>query len=424
LLKYRYRRLDDARAYAKENGYKGAMIPWQTADDGKEETQEVHYNPMADSWGPDLSRAQRHVSIAVAFNMLRYYDFTRDNDFIREFGGEVILEICRFWASIARLDDKDGRYHIEGVMGPDEFHEKYPDKSEEEGGIRDNSYTNIMVSWLFSKADHIKQIVPDEVEQKIGLKQEEVDQWKEIAQKLTVVMNEDEIISQYDGYFELDELDWDHYKKKYPNYHRMDRILKSEGDSPDHYKVAKQADALMAYYLITPEEVKGQLEYMGYKIKSDPMQLLKKNYEYYVERTSHGSTLSFIVHSYLLHFLDLDKSVIWEWYYNALKSDINDSQGGTTPEGIHCGVMAGTIDIIYNSFAGVEPGDVINVMPDLPDHWNEVSFKNHYRGEWYEFTVNKDEVIIKSVKGNKARFSIAGKEYSIPASGELKVNYS
>ena len=46
-LAYRIKRLPQARAYAKENGYQGAMYPWQTSDTGNEETQVVHYNPVS-----------------------------------------------------------------------------------------------------------------------------------------------------------------------------------------------------------------------------------------------------------------------------------------------------------------------------------------------------------------------------------------
>ena len=51
------------------------------------------------------------------------------------------------------------------------------------------------------------------------------------------------------------ELDWDHYRQKYEDIHRMDRVLKAEGDTPDRYKVAKQADTLMTYYILSPEAV-------------------------------------------------------------------------------------------------------------------------------------------------------------------------
>lgn len=38
LLGYRYRRLNEARAAAAAAGFEGAMFPWQSANDGREET--------------------------------------------------------------------------------------------------------------------------------------------------------------------------------------------------------------------------------------------------------------------------------------------------------------------------------------------------------------------------------------------------
>ena len=111
------------------------------------------------------------------------------------------------------------------------------------------------------------------------------------------------IISQFDGYMGLKELNWDHYREKYGNIHRMDRILKAEGDSPDAYKVAKQADTLMTYYVLSPDAVSGILTRLGYPAM-DPVDMMKKNYAYYEQRTSHGSTLSKVVHAIISSYMD------------------------------------------------------------------------------------------------------------------------
>ena len=69
LLMYRYRRMGEARAAAKEAGFKGAMFPWQSGSDGQEETQKVHINPKSGKWEPDLSHNQRHVSADIFYNV-------------------------------------------------------------------------------------------------------------------------------------------------------------------------------------------------------------------------------------------------------------------------------------------------------------------------------------------------------------------
>ena len=123
---YRYRRLGEARAAAREAGYAGAMFPWQSGSDGSEETQIVHLNPLSGQWDPDLSHRQRHVNAAIFYNVWHYHQATDDLDFLRDHGAEMMLEIARFWGSIAHYNPERDRYEIHGVMGPDEFHEKYP----------------------------------------------------------------------------------------------------------------------------------------------------------------------------------------------------------------------------------------------------------------------------------------------------------
>jgi trehalose/maltose hydrolase-like predicted phosphorylase len=142
LLEYRYRRLSTARRAAHDAGYVGAMFPWQSGSDGREESQRLHLNPLTGRWLPDPSHRQRHVGIAVAYTVWQYYGSTSDLEFLADYGAEMILEIARFWASIATYDPARNRYVIRGVMGPDEFHTGYP--GGEETGIDNNAYTNVM----------------------------------------------------------------------------------------------------------------------------------------------------------------------------------------------------------------------------------------------------------------------------------------
>ena len=158
LLMYRYRRLDEARAAAHEAGFRGAMFPWQSGSEGKEETQRVHLNPLSGRWEPDLSRHQRHVNAAIFYNIWHYFQATQDLAFLRDYGAEMMLEIARFWASIAHFNSDRDRYEIHGVMGPDEFHEKYPGATE--GGLRNNAYTNVMVAWLCELAQEVLSLLP------------------------------------------------------------------------------------------------------------------------------------------------------------------------------------------------------------------------------------------------------------------------
>jgi trehalose/maltose hydrolase-like predicted phosphorylase len=365
LLMYRYRRLNEARQAAKEHGYRGAMYPWQSGSDGTEETQVVHLNPKSGRWEPDLSHNQRHVDAAIFYNIWEYYRATADIDFIWDHGAEMMLEIARFWSSIAHYNEERDRYEIHGVMGPDEFHEMYPGSQDE--GVRNNAYTNIMVAWICETAGKVLELLPERRRAalcgKVGLTDEEISLWDKMMHKMFVPFHGDGLISQFEGYEALEELDWDAYRAKYTNIQRLDRILRAEGNSPDDYKLAKQADTLMLFFLFPEERLKRLFTQLGYDYRPDTA---ARNITYYNQRTSHGSTLSYIVHAGV--DADLEPRSSWDMFIEALESDVGDIQGGTTREGIHMGVMAGTLDLIQRGYLGTEiREDVLYFKPKLID---------------------------------------------------------
>ncbi|MEI6846822.1 MAG: HAD-IA family hydrolase [Chlorobiaceae bacterium] len=417
LLMYRYNRLDAARKYARDNGYKGAMYPWQTADDGNEDTQTIHFNPKSGHWGPDFSYIQRHVSIAVFYNVWRYIYDTGDTDFLNAYGAELMFEIARFWASIATYSPDTGKYHIEGVMGPDEFHEALPDSGKE--GLKDNAYTNIMTIWLLGKAVEIGENIDpatfNKIISKIHFSLDELQQWKDISNKMNILINNEGVLEQFDGYMNLKELDWAHYRTTYGNIHRMDRILKAEGDSPDYYKVAKQPDVLMTFYALSPGEVAELLGKIGYQVP-DAFTLVRNNYAYYEPRTSHGSTLSKVVHSIISSYLQDGHEMAWKWFSEALKSDIQDTQGGTTQEGIHCGVMAGTLDTVTRYFAGISfYNEKLNVHPNLPKQWKKLTLNICFRKNRYTIIITTNDVVVNllNAENNEVPACIAGQHITL-----------
>jgi trehalose/maltose hydrolase-like predicted phosphorylase len=392
LLMYRYRRLDRARAAAKEAGYRGAMYPWQSGSDGKEETQVVHLNPRSGRWDRDLSHNQRHINAAVFYNIWRYYQVTDDSEFLLGHGAEMMLEIGRFWSSIASFNPDRERYEIHGVMGPDEFHEKYPGSEEE--GLRNNAYTNVLVAWICETAQEVLDLLPERRRRslcaKIGLSENEVQMWKDMSHRMFVPFHGDGIISQFEGYEQLKELDWESYHAKYGNIQRLDRILRAEGDTPDRYKLSKQADALMLFFLFSEEELQRLFERLGYAYAPDTA---SKNIAYYEPRTTHGSTLSFVVHAAIL--ADLDPERAWEMFMTALESDVGDIQGGTTQEGIHMGVMAGTLDLIQRGYVGAEIRDgTLYFGPKLNDRLDGLSLLMRFRETSVEVTLKEGKLTV------------------------------
>ncbi len=383
LLMYRHRRLDEARQAAKKAGYAGAMYPWQSGSDGREESQVVHLNPRSGRWIPDNSRLQRHVNAAIAYNVWQYYSVTGDMEFLCYYGSEMLLEIARFWASLVTLNEASGRYEIRGVMGPDEYHEDYPGREGE--GLDNNAYTNVMAAWVLHRAVELLELLPGgrcrDVCEEIGLDEAEVQRWKEIGRRMTIPFHGDGIISQFEGYEELEEFDWDGYRERYGDIQRLDRILEQEDDSPNRYKASKQADVLMLFFLFTAEELRDIFDRLGYELDGDA---IPRNIEYYVARTSHGSSLSRVVHARVL--ARLDRAGSWTLFKEALLSDLEDIQGGTTPEGIHLGAMAGTVDMIQRGYPElVGLGDEIRLAPVLPEELERLDFHLRYRGRSLRF---------------------------------------
>jgi trehalose/maltose hydrolase-like predicted phosphorylase len=392
LLMYRYRRIGEARAAAREEGFRGAMFPWQSGSDGTEETQRVHLNPVSGRWEPDLSRNQRHVNAAIFWNIWQYFQTTHDQAFLRDYGAEMMLSITRFWASIAHFNTERERYEIHGVMGPDEFHDKYPDAPR--GGLRNNAYTNVMVAWLCDIAGKLLALLPasraEELRERLGIGDDELAVWRDMSRRMFVPFHDDGIISQFEGYEDLEELDWDAYRAKYGNIQRLDRILRAEGKDPNLYKVTKQADTVMLFFLFRDEELREIFGRLGYAYDAGTV---SRNVTYYDRRTSHGSTLSFVTHAGVLAAIDPESS--WERFLVALRSDAEDIQGGTTKEGIHMGVMAGTLDLMQRSYAGTYISDgVLCFDPRLPSRLASLSFSMQFRQTPIQLTLTRDRLTL------------------------------
>lgn len=396
LLKYRYRRLPEARAAAAAAGYKGAMYPWQSASNGREETQELHLNPKSGHWLPDNSRLQRHVNGAVAYNVWQYYQVTNDLEFLAYCGAEMLLEIARFWASLASYNEELERYEILGVVGPDEYHDGYPDA--DKPGVDNNAYTNVIAVWTLIRALETLELLSedqrDKLLRRLKLDQDELDHWDKVSRRMRLVFHDGGVISQFERYEELEELDWEGLRRKHGDIQRLDRILEAENDTPNRYRASKQADVLMLFYLFSAGQLQSIFERLGYPFGPDT---IGRNIDYYMHRTSHGSTLSRLVHAWVLARVDRARS--WELLRGTLDSDISDIQGGTTKEGIHLGAMAGSVDLVQRCYAGLETRrGVIWFDPCLPDELRCLKLNVRYRGHFLAVTIEHESLQVEAVQ--------------------------
>ncbi|MFE7896864.1 glycoside hydrolase family 65 protein [Streptomyces sp. NPDC057424] len=379
LLNYRHRRLPQACRAAHAAGRSGAMYPWQSGSDGREETQQLHLNPRSGRWLPDNSRLQHHVGSAVAYNVWQYCEATGDTEYLHTKGAEMLLQIARFWADSAEFAPEHGRYRIRGVVGPDEYHDSYPDAVRP--GLDDNAYTNVTAAWVLSRALDLVQRLPawrrEELFERIGLDGGELPEWDEISRRLRVPFHQG-VISQFDGYGDLAELDWEAYRARYRSIRRLDRILEAEGDTVNRYQASKQADVLMLGYLFSAGELRDLFGRLGYAVDDA---IWRRTVDYYLRRTSHGSTLSGLVHAWVL--ARARQAEAWRYCREALEQDVADLQGGTTGEGIHLGAMAGTLDLVQRGLTGLEPReDALRLDPVPLPALSEYGFSLRYRGHW------------------------------------------
>jgi trehalose 6-phosphate phosphatase len=394
LLRYRTRRLAAARRSARQAGHTGAMYPWQSGSDGREETQRLHLNPLSGRWLPDTSHLQRHVGLAVAYNIWQYYQSTDDLEFLADHGAETLLEIARFFVDLASYDPARDRFRIRGVMGPDEYSTRYPGASEP--GVDDNAYTNVMTVWLLLRAHDVLDALPatrrEELLESLALSPAELLHWQDVSRRMYVPIAPDGVISQFEGYRDLPELDWDDYRRRYGDIQRLDRILEAEGRSVDDYQASKQADVLMLFYLLSADELRGLLGRLGYTLAPEA---IPRTVEYYLARTSHGSTLSALVDAWVLARANREQAL--EHFERALRSDVADIQGGTTAEGIHLGAMAGCVDLLQRCFAGLETRhDALWFNPHWPRRFGRLEFAVQYRGRSLTVLVSGRSVRIRS----------------------------
>ncbi|MFD3880757.1 glycoside hydrolase family 65 protein [Streptomyces microflavus] len=337
-LDYRHRRLPAACRAAAAHGLRGALYPWQSGQDGTETTVPFVMNSPDRGWEPDNSALQRHIGSAVVLSLHLYVRASGDTAYEHGRGAEMNLQIARFWADTARHDPTDHRYHIDGVMGPDEFHDAYPGAGRP--GLRDNAYTNVTASWVLSRACALWRHLPgarrEELAELLKLSPDEPAHWDEISRRLHVPFHRG-IISQFSGWEDLAPLDWGAYRHRYGNLQRLDRILADEDDHPNNYQVAKQADVLMLGYFFDTAELPARFAHLGYRLTADNW---RDTVDHYLPRTVHGSTLSPPVHARVLGRIDHPKAE----HFRTLASTVDVHPDQDPRYGIHLGAVAAALD--------------------------------------------------------------------------------
>lgn len=389
LLLYRYNTLDGARRNAQLNGYKGAQFPWESADDGSEVTPKwgVDYdgNPVR-IWTGD---EEYHIGSDIAFAIWEYYRATKDEEFLINYGAEILLDTAKFWNSRLEYNQAEDRYEISRVIGPDEFHEH----------VNNNVYTNYLAKWNMRKALEVKDYIKENDNVKynnlcnqLGLSEVDFSEWEYKLNKIYIPKAKDgKLIEQFEGYFELADIPiTEHDENGMPVWPDM------QGKKLHETQLIKQPDVVMLM-LILGEEF--------------DLEEKKINYEYYEKRTMHKSSLSPSMYSIMgLQVGDTQNS--YKYFLKTILTDLEDNQGNAG-HGLHAASTGGSWQSAVFGFGGfsVDENEIPNFNPWIPNVWEEFTYTINWRGSKVIVTVTNKEVMITSEKPIEVK--VYGNRYNI-----------
>jgi maltose phosphorylase len=382
LLLYRYHRLPQALQRAKQLDCEGARFPFATI------------TGMEDSGTWQHVDLEIHADMAVAYAIWHHDKICRDKEFLYHEGIEMLLQICRFLASAGGWSPVHGDFGFYGVMGPDEFHMM----------VNHNCYTNVTGKKAFeftlSVLAEMQREAPEQYRQaitKTGLKPQEPEQWKKMAEKMRIPKDERTgVYEQHAGYFDLPHVDLQHFPvEQIPIYKNWAYI------KIFRHNIVKQPDVLNLMYFYSQD----------YTLEEK-----RANYEFYEARTIHESSLSPSLHAILAAELGKMDEAYTFFSYGA-RMDL-DNYNRNTDQGLHVTSAAGVWASMIFGFGGMRTdGDVLSFQPTLPEAWKAYRFRVHYQGALIEVRVNREKVEFQVVSGPSVTVKVYGENYALDAKG-------
>ena len=381
LVEYRYLSLPGAHKKAKENGYDGAMFPWESAwlDDGEtcplyDGTDILTGTPIK-VWSGII---EQHITADVAFGVWQYGIITDDEDFMQRCGYELIMDTAKFWASRLEPGD-DGKYHINDVVGPDEYHEH----------VNDNAFTNYMARWNMTKAieyhDMLKEKQPklfEELSDKLNLS-EAYGKWVDAVEHIYLPQpTKDNILPMDDRFMDGKYIDLTKYKEQ----DFVGGIMKDYNlEQIQGIQVCKQADCLVLFYLLEDEF---------------PLEVKKASWAYYADRTLHDSSLSLSTHS--VQAADMEEmDMAYDLFKKASMIDLGPVMTSSNA-GIHAASFGGVWECVVYGFGGARMLDgKLRIAPRLPEAWDKLTYTLLWKGQKLEVTVTKDSTEVRNLTGTK-----------------------
>ena len=384
LLEYRYNTLGGAHKKAKENGYIGAQFPWESAwmDDGEVTpvwgAADIVTGKSTKIWSGFI---EQHITSDIAFATWQYFQVTNDQDFMDKYGYELLMDTAKFWASRLEWNEAAGEYHINNVIGPDEYKEH----------VNNNAFTNYTAHWNIRKAMAYYHELKVERPELFARLNEKLDlettykMWEDRVDKIKLPQprEHDLLVPQDDTYLDLEIIDL----TKYKNQENVGSMFKDYNlDQVRQIQVSKQADIMVLFYLLE--------DLFSLDVK-------KANWEYYEPKTLHDSSLSLSTHSVLASDMG-DKDMAYKLFKKATHIDLGPNMK-TSDHGIHSASLGGIWQCVVNGFGGVRMlNGQLRIEPKLPVDWNELNFHINWHGDLLKVTVKHNEfTITKATTANE-----------------------
>ncbi|MDR0344610.1 MAG: family 65 glycosyl hydrolase, partial [Nocardiopsaceae bacterium] len=330
-LRWRQKTLPAAQQRAAALGFAGAAFPWRTIS-----------GQGASGYWP-ASIAAFHVNAAIADACSRYAAATADTDFERETGFELLAQIARLWRSLGHHGG-DGRFHIDGVTGPDEY----------SAIADDNVYTNLMAQRNLLDAARAAERYPDRARE-LAVASDEAAAWRAAATAMFIPYDDAlGVHPQAAGFTGHQVWDFaatpcDHYPLML-HYPYFDLYRK---------QVVKQADLVLAMQACSDAFTAEQKA---------------RNFDYYEALTVRDSSLSASTQAVIAAEVgELD--LAFDYLGEAALMDLDDLEHNTR-DGLHIASLAGTYRALIGGFAGLryQTGEV-RFAPRLPDGLVRLAFR-------------------------------------------------
>ena len=400
LLEYRFNTINGARKKAIESGYKGAMFPWESAwaDDGEVTPvwggADIITGESTKIWSGFI---EQHITSDISFAIWQYYQVTGDEDFMDKYGYEILLDTGIFWASRLQWNNDKKQYHINEVIGPDEYKEH----------INNDAFTNYTAYWCIENAIHYYHLLKDgkpEIFSRLNPILNLESEIKELEEKLPLIYlphpNENRIIPQDDTYLTLTDIDLTKYKnQEHVGSIFLDYSLSQVGKM----QVTKQASVVMLMYLL--------------ESKFSP-EVKLANFNYYEARTLHDSSLSFSTHSILANDLG-NRELSYSLYRQAATIDLGMNMK-SSDHGIHGASLGGVWQIIVCGFGGLRMvGGKLRIEPKLPKEISRIIYPLYWKSNLLEVIVKHDILHIINKGTEPVSFSHCGKNYQVNSNSDI-----